>query len=73
MFLHQGQQEIKEVCYHPVYFEMLVSTSLDAVNIFKPAFEMPEEDLDERADKEDLKRPPIHEEELDKYLERMSL
>ena len=52
---------------------MLVSTSLDAVNIFKPAFEMPEYDVNEYADKEDLKRPPIHEEDLDKYLERMSL
>jgi ribosome assembly protein RRB1 len=38
MFLHQGQQEIKEVCYHPVYFELLISTSLDSINIFKPAF-----------------------------------
>lgn len=42
MFLHQGQQEIKELCYHPVYFDLLISTSLDAINIFKPAFEMPD-------------------------------
>jgi ribosome assembly protein RRB1 len=42
MFLHQGQQEIKELCYHPVYFELLISTSLDAINIFKPALEMPD-------------------------------
>jgi ribosome assembly protein RRB1 len=61
MFLHQGQEEIKEVCFHPVYFEMMVSTSLDAINIFKPAYEMPEPDLDEKADLEDLKRPPIKE------------
>ena len=52
---------------------MIVSTSLDAINIFKPALEMPEVDLDEKADLEDLKRPPIHEEDLDKYIERMSL
>lgn len=52
---------------------MLASTSLDAINIFKPALEMPDICEDEKADLEDLKRPPIKEEDLDKYLERMSL
>lgn len=74
MFLHQGQEEIKEISYHPVYFEMLISTSLDSINIFKPAFEMPDPlNEDDKIDREDLKRPPIREEDLDKYIERMSL
>ena len=73
MFVHQGQEEIKELCFHPVYFEMMVTTSLDAINIFKPALELPEPVLDEKADQEDLKRPPLIEEELDRYLERMNL
>jgi hypothetical protein len=47
---------------------MLISTSLDSINIFKPAFEMPEFDEDELADREDLKKPPIKEEDLDKYI-----
>jgi hypothetical protein len=34
---------------------------------------MPEEGEDDKADREDLKRPPIKEEELDYYLERMNL
>lgn len=73
LFLHQGQEEIKEICFHPVYYEMMVSTSLDAINILKPSLEMPDICEDERADEEDLKRPPVREEDLDKYLERLSL
>jgi Cdc6-like AAA superfamily ATPase len=52
---------------------MLISTALDAINIFKPALEIPEYNDDEKVDQEDLKREPIKEEELDRYIERMSL
>lgn len=38
---------------------MIISSSLDSINVFKPSFEMPEEDEDEKHDEEDLKRPPI--------------
>ena len=51
MFLHQGQEEVKELCFHPIYTEMIVSTSLDAINIFKPSLEMPEIEHDEKDDK----------------------
>ena len=67
MFIHQGQEEIKEICYHPVYYEMLASSASDGINIFKPCFEMPEEEHD---CKEDLKRPAIREEDLDAFLGR---
>ncbi len=42
MFLHQGQSEIKEIKFHPVYFEMTVSSSIDSINLFKPNYEPPE-------------------------------
>ena len=41
MFIHQGQEEIKEIAFHPVYYEMLISSAIDGINIFKPSFEMP--------------------------------
>lgn len=60
MFLHQGQEEIKEIRFHPIYYEMVISSSIDSINVFKPSFEMPEEEEDcDKYDKEDLKRPPI--------------
>lgn len=56
MFLHQGQEEIKEIKFHPVYFEMIASSSLDSINLFKPNYEPPEEENAEAHDKEDLQR-----------------
>lgn len=73
MFLHQGQSEIKEIKFHPVYFEMTVSSSIESINLFKPNYEPPEEDNAEEHDKEDLKREPIKEEDLPKLLGRMKL
>lgn len=71
MFVHQGQEEIKELRYHPVYYEMIVSTAANGLNAFKPSFTGPEDDED--GDEEDLKKPPIREEELEEFLGRLSL
>ena len=43
MFLHQGQQNMKELRFHPYYREMLVTTAEDSFNIFRPNLD-PEED-----------------------------
>jgi ribosome assembly protein RRB1 len=57
MFVHQGQEEIKELRYHPVYYEMLVSTAASGINAFKPSFTGGDDESND--DEEDLKRPPI--------------
>jgi hypothetical protein len=46
MFLHQGQNNIKELRFHPYYREMLITTAEDSYNIFRPNLE-PDEDEDE--------------------------
>lgn len=51
---------------------MVISSAIDSINMFKPSYEMPEDEMAGN-DKEDLKRPPIKEEDLDNYLGRMSL
>jgi len=44
MFLHQGQTNIKELRFHPLYREMLLTTAEDSYNIFRPNFEPEEEE-----------------------------
>ena len=44
MFLHQGQNNIKELRFHPVYREMLLTTAEDSYNIFRPNLEPPEDE-----------------------------
>jgi ribosome assembly protein RRB1 len=44
MFVHQGQEEIKEIRYHPIFYEMLVSTAANGLNAFKPSFTGGEDD-----------------------------
>ena len=46
MFLHQGQNNLKELRFHPYYREMLVTTAEDSYNIFRPNLE-PDEDEEE--------------------------
>lgn len=47
MFLHQGQNNIKELRFHPYYREMLITTAEDSYNVFRPNLE-PEEEEDEQ-------------------------
>ena len=46
MFVHQGQQDLKELRWHPVYEELILTTASDGFNIFKPNF-AEDDDLNE--------------------------
>jgi ribosome assembly protein RRB1 len=39
IFLHQGQENIKDIKFHPAYKNFLVSTAENGINIFRPAFD----------------------------------
>jgi len=38
IFLHQGQENIKELKFHPLYKDFIVSTAENGLNMFKPGF-----------------------------------
>lgn len=38
IFLHQGQENIKEIKFHPLFKDFIVSTAENGINVFKPAF-----------------------------------
>lgn len=42
LFIHQGQEDVKEVLYHPQY-EMILSTAANSFNVFRPNIHMPDE------------------------------
>lgn len=74
MFLHQGQEDVKELSFHPIYWEMIISTSNTGFHLFKPNLNDEGNDGEEGENEEDeTKIPKIREEDLDKYLEKMSL
>lgn len=50
---------------------MLVSTAASGINAFKPSFAGGDDDSND--DEDDLKRPPIREDQLEDYLNRLSL
>jgi len=39
IFLHQGQENIKDIKFHPAYKNFLVSTAENGINVFRPAFD----------------------------------
>jgi ribosome assembly protein RRB1 len=39
IFLHQGQENIKDLKFHPVFRNFIVSTAENGINVFKPAFD----------------------------------
>ena len=43
MFLHQGQDNMKELRFHPQFGTLLVTTAEDSFNVFRPNLEPPEE------------------------------
>lgn len=67
---------MKELRYHPKYFEMILNTAIDGFHIFKPALNDEEEAAKENEDqeKEDMSKiPVIKESELSNFLAKMSL
>jgi ribosome assembly protein RRB1 len=44
MFLHQGQNNMKELRFHPYFKEMIVTTAEDSYNIFRPNLDPVDED-----------------------------
>jgi len=47
IFLHQGQDDIKELRHHPYMSEVILSTAGSGFNIFKPNYEERDEEEDE--------------------------
>lgn len=39
IYLHQGQEELREVRWHPVYKGVMMSTALDSFNVFHPCLD----------------------------------
>jgi len=55
MFLHQGQDDIKELRFHPIYDCMLASTAGDGVNLFRPNFNPKEDESSDEENAEEIK------------------
>jgi ribosome assembly protein RRB1 len=55
VFLHQGQINLKDVKFHPVFKNMLISSAENGLNLFRPNFTdeaSEEDDEDEKMEKE---------------------
>ena len=54
VFLHQGQINLKDVKFHPVFKNMLISSAENGLNLFRPNFtdETSEDDEDEKMEEE---------------------
>jgi len=47
MFLHQGQNNMKELRFHPQFRSILLTTSEDSFNIFRPNLDAAEDEEEE--------------------------
>lgn len=74
MFLHLGQENIKELRFHPFYDSVLVSTAQDSYNIFKPNFDPDQQEEEEESDGENEARN-IHRQtkELQQRIDEMAI
>ena len=53
VFLHQGQINLKDVKFHPVFKNMLISSAENGLNLFRPNFsDEPSEDEEEKMEEE---------------------
>ena len=50
LFLHQGQEELREVRWHPMYKDVMMSTALDSFNVFQPCLDSFEDIEEEEPD-----------------------
>lgn len=74
MFLHLGQQNIRELRFHPYYDSVLISTAQDSYNIFKPNFDPEQQENDDESDGENEARLMNQQaKELQKQLDAMNL
>ena len=57
VFLHQGQINLKDVKFHPIFKNMLISSAENGLNLFRPNFvdEASDDDEDDKMDEEDDK------------------
>lgn len=70
-----GQDNIKELRFHPYYDSVLVSTAQDSYNIFKPNFDPDQQgDDEEESDGEsEIRQANREARELQKQLDQMQL
>jgi len=53
VFLHQGQENIKDLKFHPLYKNFIVSTAQNGINVFKLNFEEDDEEEEDDDDNND--------------------
>ena len=57
VFLHQGQINVKDVKFHPIFKNMLISSAENGLNLFRPNFtDEPSDDDDDKMEEEDDKK-----------------
>ena len=49
MFLHQGQNDLKELRFHPQFHTLIATTAIDSFNIFRPNLD-PEDEANQLPD-----------------------
>jgi len=52
LFLHQGQEDLKDVKWHPVYQNVMMTSAFDGYNVFQPGIDEEDSDVDSPNDLE---------------------
>lgn len=63
LFLHQGQEDLKDVKWHPVYQNVMMTSAYDGYNVFQPAIDEEDSDVESPNDLELI--PDEFEEEVE--------